>query len=204
MQQKYYKCDKIRLFAQGNKRYITLIGDSDLDVLRFAQSRGYVQRLNDAARGGKLGEYFLVKRYFDFERMRKSMYADRDRRERALHKALKSVLIAERVDSFATISNTGCIVVDGEKYSNFYGDGLNIVDVCACDFVEFKTSEVLTRRQIYNPSEPISVVKFDAPKSVEISLCDCDASQGVKVIDNVCGLCIWERKMKIFIAKACL
>lgn len=202
MKDKYYKWDKIRLFEMGNKKYNKLVSDANLEVLQFAQSRGYVQRLNDAKRGGKLGEYFLVKRYFDFERMKKSMFADRDRRERALKRALKSVLPADKIDSFGIISDIGSIVVDGVKYSNFYGDGFNTVEVCECDFDAFKKAEIITRRQIYNKVEPITIVKFDALQSIKVQLVDCDETEGFKVVDNVCGFAIWERKMKVFVAKS--
>ena len=69
------------------------------------------------------------------------------------------------------------------------------------NFKEFKTSEILTRRQIYNPKFPITIVKFDAPKTIEVSRYDCDESLGSERIDNACGFVIWSRKVKVFIAK---
>lgn len=201
MQQKFYKYDKIRLFAQGDKKYISLVNDADFAVLRFAQSRGYAQRLNDAPRGGKLGEHFLIKRYFDFERMRSSMYAEQGRRQRALNKALKSVLKSETIETFWTISDIGRFKIDNELYSNFSGDGENTVEVCKCSAFEFKNSEIISRRQVYNPNSRLTIVRFDAPKTIKVALWDYDDSHGVKEIQNVLGFCIWERKMKVFVCE---
>ena len=201
MQQKFYKYDKIRLFAQGDKKYISLVNAADFAVLRFAQSRGYAQRLNDAPCGGKLGEYFLVKKYFDFERMRASMYAEQGRKVRAFNKALKSVLKSETIENFGTISDIGSFKIDNELFSNFCGNGENTVEVCKCNAVEFKNSEIISRRQVYNPNSRLTIVRFESPKSINVSICDCDDLQGVKKIENVLGFCIWERKMKVFICE---
>lgn len=52
---------------------------------------------------------------------------------------------------------------------------------------------------IYNRAEPITIVKYENPRRIEVSLDDCDNSAGVKVIDNVCGFVIWACKIKIFV-----
>ena len=104
------------------------------------------------------------------------------------------------VKIFTTISDVGSIKIDGVCYSNFYGDGENTIEIDECDFNEFKTSEILTRRQIYNPKFPITIVKFDNPKAIEVSLSDCDESFGVERIDNACGFVIWSRKAKVFVS----
>ena len=69
------------------------------------------------------------------------------------------------------------------------------------DFDAFKKADKITRRQVYNVKEPITVVKFDVPKIVNVSLSDVDDSAGVKAIGNVCGFAIWSRMLKIFVAK---
>ncbi len=162
-----------------------------------ARLKGYVVCGNDAARGGKLSEHFKVVKYFTTNSLLKKQKAE----EKELARKLESCLKSDRVNRFTTISDIGCIVVDDVKYSNFDGVGENIVDVCSCDFEEFKKSEIITRRQIFNIKEFISVIKFDSLKSIKVSHFDCDDSLGSTTIDNVCGFCIWKRKMKVFVQK---
>lgn len=177
-------------------------------LFKYAVRRGYLVEKNDAPRNGKVGLHYEVLRYFDDERLATVMYADIRRAERdakrraeALKKACGEVLPADYVDYFETTSDIGSFKIDGNIYSNFYGDTDNSAEVCAVDFDAFKKAEKITRRQVYNAKEPITIVKFDAPKTINVSLSDVDESAGAKTIDNVCGFAIWSRKLKIFVAK---
>ena len=177
-------------------------------LFKYALRRGYLVERNDAVRNGKSGLHYEVLHYFDDARLREKMYAeerraqrDAKRRAEALKKACAEVLPADYVDYFETISDIGSFKIDGNIYSNFYGDTDNSVEVCAVDFAAFKAAEKITRRQVYNAQEPITIVKFDAPKTINVSLSDVDELAGAKTIDNVCGFAIWSRKLKIFVAK---
>ena len=196
---KYKTNDKIYIYKIGGSgrwtNYQQALSDDEQDLLTFAQSQKYVVRANDAPRGGKHGEHFLVKKYFTTNSMAKK----RTHQINARNKELAEVLPSEKVKSFETISDIGSIKIDGVCYSNFDGDGWNRIEVCKCDENAFKTSKYLTRREIYNAKQPITIVKFDYPKLINISKCDCDDSMGVVSIDNALGFVIWERKAKIFV-----
>lgn len=205
---KYYKYDKIRQYERVSRGNKSLLTPEQKKLFKYALRRGYLVEKNDAVRNGKSGLHYEVLHYFDDERLREKMYAEerraqRDAKRRAedLKKACAEVLPADYVDYFETISDIGSFKIDGNTYSNFYGDTDNSVEVCAVDFAAFKTAEKITRRQVYNAQEPITIVKFDAPKTINVSLSDVDESAGAKTIDNVCGFAIWSRKLKIFVAK---
>lgn len=205
---KYYKHDKIRQYERIFKGNKSLLTPKQRELFEYARRRGYLVERNDAARNGKAGLYYEVARYFDDARLRERMYAeerraqrDAKRRAEVLKKACDEVLPAEDVDWFETISDTGSFKIDGKTYSNFYGDGDNSVEVRAVDFDAFKKADKITRRQVYNAQDPITIAKFDAPKTINVSLSDVDESAGAKTIDNVCGFAIWSRKLKIFVAK---
>ncbi len=161
------------------------------------QTVGYVQSDNIAPRGGKHGEIYRVKKYFTT----KSLTRKRDADVKALNKKLASVLKSEKSFEFSTVSDVGSFKIDGELYQNFFGDGMNRVEVCKCHAGDFKTAEILSRRQVYNLNEPITIVKYASPKTIIVSKCDCDDSFGSVSIDGVLGFCIWERKLKIFISE---
>lgn len=202
MENKKYRVNTIirRFVLQNSGRwtnYGNALSGDERKLLEYARLKGYVVCGNDAVRGGKLGEHFKVVKYFTTNSLLKKQKAEEKEQARKLESCLKS----ERLNRFTTISNIGCIVVDDVKYSNFDGVGENIVDVCSCDFEEFKKSEIITRRQIFNIKEFISVIKFDSLKSIKVSHFDCDDSLGSTTIDNVCGFCIWKRKMKVFVQK---
>ena len=204
----HYKYDKIRQYAKNGKRNVSLLSDAQKTLFLYAAKKGYLAEKNDAPRNGKVGLHYEVLKYFDDDRLATAMYADRRRAERdarrrqeALKKACAEVLPADCIDYFYTTSDIGSIKIDGNIYSNFYGDCDNQVDVCAVDFDAFKKADKITRRQVYNAKEPITIVKFDAPKTINVSLSDVDNSAGAKTIDNVCGFAIWSRKIKIFVAK---
>ena len=169
----------------------------DMDFFRYAATKRYVTFGNDSSRGGKLGEYIEVVKDFARAELEEKMSLEIKARDEALSKVLKSTV----VKIFTTISNIGSIKIDGVYYSNFDGNGENTVEVCECDFNEFKTAKILTRRQVFSPKFPITIVKFDAPKAIEVSLCDCDESFGSEHIDNACGFVIWSRKAKVFVIK---
>ena len=197
----YIKEEKIRRYKAAGRGtwscYKETLSSKDMDFFRYAATKGYVIFGNDAPRGGKLGEYIEVVKDFTRSELEEKKALEIKARDEDLSKVLKSTAIK----TFTTISDIGSIKIDGACYSNFYGDGENTIEIDECDFKEFKTSEILTRRQIYNPKFPITIVKFDEPKTIEVSRCDCDESLGVERIDNACGFVIWSRKAKVFVAK---
>lgn len=199
---KYTTETKIYKFKFGGSgrwtNYQRALSDDELALLNFAQSLGYVVSGNDAPRGGKTGDYFKVVKYFTTNSMEKKR-AEYIKNRRA---ALESVLESVRVNVFSTISDIGSFKIDGVCYSNFYGDGENRCEVCRCDEEGFKTAEMLTRRQVYNKKEPFYLVKFDAPKTISISISDVDDSFGVRKVENALGFCIWCAKLKIFVKRA--
>lgn len=205
---KHYKYDIIRQYEgvpRGNKSLLT---PEQKKLFKYALRRGYLVEKNDAVRNGKSGLHYEVLHYFDDERLREKMYAqerraqrDAKRRAEALKKACGEVLPADYVDFFETISDIGSFKIDGNIYSNFYGGTENSAEICAVDLAAFKAAKIITRRQIYNADAPITIVKFDSPKSISVSLSDVDDSAGAKVIDNACGFAIWSRKLKIFKTK---
>lgn len=198
---KYTKGTKIRKFKlSGSGRwtnYSSALDEIEIELLKFAAMCGYVTSGNDAPHGGKYGDYYLILKYFTTNSMSKRLKSYISKRDSALKKVLNST----KVRSFITVSDIGCFKIDGALYSNFYGDGTNQVDVCECDEREFQSSELLSRRQVYNSKDPISIVKYDTPRTVKVSTCDCDDSWAVESIDNVLGFCIWQCKLKIFIKK---
>lgn len=195
----YIKGEKFRRYKLngGGKwsSYDEALSKEELDVLRYASSKGFTEFGNDAPRGGKRGEYIEILRDFTVSELEAMRAAEVKARDEALAKVLKSELI----DEFFTVSDIGSIKIDGANYTNFYGDGENRVEVCSCDFEAFKKAEVLTRRQVFNPKKPITIMKFDTPKTIEVALSDVDATFGVRKIEKVCGFVIWERKAKIFV-----
>lgn len=197
----YIKGEKIRRYkAAGNGSwscYKETLSLKDMDFFRYAATKRFVVFGNDAPRGGKLGEYIEVVKDFTRTELQEKMFLEIKARDEDLSKVLKSTVIK----TFATSSDVGSIKIDGMSYSNFYGDGENTVEVCECDFNEFKAAETLTRRQVFTPKSPITIVKFDAPKTIEVSLDDCDESFGSERIDNACGFVIWSRKAKVFVSK---
>lgn len=196
---KYTKGTKVYIFKLGGSgrwtNYQRALTDDEQDLLVFAQIQGYVTRENDAKRGGKSGEHFFVKKYFTTNSMAKK----RAELVKARNQALAQVLPCEKVDEFRTISDIGSIKIDGACYSNFWGDGDNIIEVCRCDESAFHTAKYLSRREIYNSKQPITINKFESPKTIVISNCDCDDSFGAVELENVLGFVIWERKAKIFV-----
>ena len=192
------KVYKFRLAGSGKwSSYKSAISPDEDGLLRFAVHCNYARNDNDAPRGGKLGDHYLITKDFDakmLDGLRQAQLA-----EKARINAL--VLKSRVVDIFTTISDIGSFKIDGKLYSNFYGDGDNRVEVCECDFDEFRAAEIITRRQIYNPNESLTIVKFDEPKKVAVALCDCNDAFGVREIKDVCGFCVWCCKLKIFVAK---
>lgn len=197
----YIKGEKIRRYKAADRGswscYKETLSLKDMDFFRYAATKRYVTFGNDAPRGGKLGEYIEVVKDFKRSELQEKMFLEIKARDEALSKVLKSTV----VKTFTTISGIGSIKIDGACYSNFDGAGENTVEVCECDFNEFQFAEILTRRQIFSPKFPITIVKFETPKAIEVSLNDCDESFGVERIDNACGFIIWSRKAKVFVAK---
>ena len=199
---KYTKETKIYKFKLGGSgrwtNYQRALSDDELDLLKFAQMKGYVVSGNDAPRGGKSGDFFKVVKYFTTNSMSKK----RAEFVKAREAELNSVLESEKFDEFSTISDIGSFKIDGVCYSNFYGDGENRCEVCRCDEEGFKTAEMLTRRQVYNKKEPLTIVKFDAPKTISVAISDGDDSFGARKVENALGFCIWCAKLKIFVKRA--
>lgn len=199
MKEKYIKGEKIRLYKLngGGKwsSYDNAIDGEELNMLEYAVGKGFVVFGNDAPRGGKHGKYVEILRDFTVSELEAIRAAELKARDELFAKVVK----AEYLESFTTISDIGSIKIDGANYTNFYGDGDNLVEIYKCDFEAFKSAEILTRRQIFKAKEPITIVKFDAPKKIEVALSDVDAKLGVRKIENACGFCIWERKARIFV-----
>lgn len=198
---KYTKGTKVRRYNQVSSgrwtNYQDALTAAEERLMWYAVAHKYAVSRNDAPRGGKWGEHFEILKYFTTNSLTKKMNAERV----SLEKALSDIPRAELLDSFETVSDIGSIKICGACYTNFYGDGDNRAEVCAVDFDAFKKAKKITRRQVYNAKEPITIVKFDAPKTINVSLSDVDDSAGTKTIDNVCGFAIWSRKLKIFVAK---
>ena len=199
---KYTKETKIYKFKLGGSgrwtNYQRAIVGEELTLLNFAQSLGYVVSGNDAPHGRKSGDYFKVVKYFTTNSMEKKHAKSVAERRALLDAGLKS----EKVDVFSTISDIRSFKIDGVCYSNFCDNGRNRVDVCACDADEFVKCEIVSRRQIFNKNDPFSLVKFDAPKTISVSISDADDSFGVRKVENALGFCIWCAKLKIFVGRA--
>lgn len=201
----YAKNDRINMYSLTGSgkhtRYVSELTVDDTNLLYYACSLKLAKHGNDAPRGGKLGEHFAILRKFNVEKLwAKKIRAEKKakkEREEKLAKLCKS----EKVCSFWTESDIGCFIINGEKFSNHDGDGLNTVEVCEVDFDEFKSAEYITRRQIYNSNSPITIVKYDAPRTITVADYDCRPNENLRKIDNVCGFAIWAAKLKIFIAK---
>lgn len=198
---KYTKGEKIyKLRATGSGKwvkYVSAIPTAELKLLEFAEFHGFVQSGNDAPRGGKLGDFFEVLKPFDFETLKKAKAEAEAEARRISDLVLKS----EKVCDFVTFSDEGSFKIDGVHYSNFWGDGTNRAEICEADEKEFKEANFLTRRQFYAPNEKITIVKFDKPKSITVSKCDCYENMGERTIERALGFVIWSRKLKIFVAK---
>ena len=201
MKDEYKKGEKIRMFkSAGNgswTRYVSAIPLDDLDLLKYACTKRIVCKANDAPRGGKSGDFFEVLRDFSLQELKSTMEAEVS----ALNEKLAHTLKTELVGGFSTISDIGSFIIDGVAYSNFYGDGLNKVEICACAAADFKAARYLSRREIYNAKEPISIVRFDAPKTITVAHSDADKRFGETKIENVLGFAIWAAKLKVFVEK---
>lgn len=203
---KHYKYDKIRVYERRGRYNVPLLSESQKALFSFAKKKGYLVERNDAPRNAKVGLYYEVLKYFDEDRLEASMNAERRRHVRemnALNKARKNaseeVLKSNIVELFSTISDVGKIIVNDTEYSNFYGKGTNTVEICTVDGGEFKQAKYLTRRQIFNPEESITIEKFASPRTLEVKLSDVDVRYGSKEVKSALGFVIWSRKMKIYI-----
>lgn len=198
---KYTKGQKIykyRIAGSGERVvYKGAINHSLYPTIKYALHLGFLKSENDAPRGGKLGDYFLVVKDFDTE-----IVELKRRHEKEAKDELNASVLPNRItDVFTIVSDNGKFVIDGVEYLNFFGNGESRAEICECDFTEFQNVKFLTRRQVFQPNDPITIVKFDAPKTIEVKLCDCDDKLGSRKIENACGFCIWERKLKIFVDK---
>lgn len=198
---KYEKDTKIRKYRLGGSgkwtNYQSAIPEEELQMLRYAESKGLCISSNDAPRGSRRGDYFLIVKAFDSDELQKQRAKELAEKEELLKQVLKSEIISE----FRTISDMGNFVIDGVSYSNFYGDGWNKVEICDCNEAEFKSAKYLTRREIFNAKEPISIVRFETPKTITVAHSDADARFGETKVENVLGFAIWTAKLKIFVEK---
>ena len=197
----YVKGDKIRITHAagrfGKSYYADALSAEEHSLLCYASVKGFASLENDAPRGGKLGFYFDIKKDFSSDEISKMKAADKELLQRKLGRVLKST----SVDYYQTSSDVGAFIINGLTYSNFYGDGVNKVDVCECDKAEFYKSEMLTRRQVFATSEPLTIVKFNSPEKMEIQRSDVEASGEKIVINNALGFCIWSQTLKVFVEK---
>lgn len=166
-------------------------------VLNAACRYKLAKRGNDAPRGGKQGNFIEILKFFTTNSILKRMEIEKEEEMKKISK----VIVAEKIDSFEIISDFGSIIIDGVAYSNFLGKGATCADVFKCNFEEFKNAELITRRQVYNPNDPITIIKFDAPKAISVKISDIDDEFGTREIENACGFVIWAKKLKIFVAE---
>lgn len=196
---KYLKGTKIRKYKLVNSgrwtSYQEALDPEELALLNYGCQTGNVGRANDAPRGGKAGEHYLILKYFTTNSLAKKAEAEK----KVLKEKLDKVLKSERKEEFFTNSDAGAINIDGISYSNFYGDGRNVIEVCTTNAKDFKKAELLSCRQVYNAGEPITIVKLPKVKTIEIAEDDCEPNGAKIKIDNVLGFCIWSRKVKVFV-----
>lgn len=195
----YQKGEILRLFkltgSGSRSRYKEMLTSDEIEFLKYAARLGFAEFGNDAPRGGKLGDFVKILKTFTKVEIEEMQATETKARESALAKVLKS----EKIDTFFTFSDKGNINIDGVAYSNFYGDGQNSIEICKCKKAEFDSAKFLTRRQVYNSTAPITIIKFPFPKEIKIALYDCDENHGERTIKNVCGFAIWQKKAKIFV-----
>ena len=198
---KYTKGQKIYKFKLAGSgqysSYKVAIKKPLYTTLKYALHIGLLKPENDVSRGVKLGDCFRVVKDFDTE------FVELKRKEaKAARDEIEASVLPNRIsDMFTTMSDNGFFVIDGVEYSNFYGNGENRVEVCKCDFEAFKDAKMLTRRQAYSPNDPITIIKFDAPKAISVKISDIDDEFGTREIENTCGFVIWAKKLKIFVAE---
>ena len=189
---------KYKLATSGHwTNYQPALDFDESELLKYAEFNKYVVSANDAPRGGKWGEHYLVLKYFTTNSLTRKMQAEIKARNAALAEVVKTDVL----ETFRIYSDVGSFKIDGVYYSNFCGNGTNSAVICTVDFAEFQKAKKISQRQIFNTKSPITIVKFDEPKTINVSLSDVDESAGMKTIDNVCGFAIWEHKLKIFTVK---
>lgn len=196
---KYKKDDEIRIYKKVSAGRLTTYSDAldkeERSLLAAASARGLVARCNDSPRGGKCGEHYKVVKYFTANSLGKKLASEK----KATDKEIAKIPRAECVRSFKTTSKYGSIKIDGVYYAIFRFDCETAVEICKIDAAAFRDAKLITRRQVFNKSSPLTIAKFDTPKPMEIALCDCDDSLGSEKISNAIGFCIWEHKAKIFV-----
>lgn len=201
MKKEYKKGEKIRMFkpagSESWKKYVSAISAKDLDLLKYACSKLWVRKANDAPRGGKSGDFFEVLRDFSLQELKSTMEAEVS----ALNDKLAHTLKTEIMDGFSTISNIGSFVIDSVAYSNFNRNKYSKVEICTCNASDFKTARYLSKREIYNAKEPISIVRFEASKTIMVANSDTYKHLGETKIDNVLGFAIWSGKLRVFVEK---
>jgi hypothetical protein len=178
-----------------------MISKSESELLTHAVKLGHAKCSNDAKRGGKLGEHYLITKYFTTNSMRRKIDVyerEIQRKCDEFNRKLATIPATIKIRELYTISDVGSIIVNGESHSNYYGDGENVVEIVKVDANEFKNAEFVTRRQLYNPNNKIEIVKFDNPQTITIAECDCNPECEIYSIDNVIGYAIWSKKMKIY------
>lgn len=199
---KYTKGTKIREYARVQTgrwtTYQKVLDFKEQRLLFYAVANKYAVYCNDSPRGGKWGWHYEILKYFTTNSLTKKMDAE----SAAYQKALSAMPYSAFLYDFEIASKFNSIKIDGVYFSNFCkSDCNNRAVVCAIDFDSFLKADIITKRQVYNKEDPLTIVKFDAPKTINVSLSDVDDSAGVKTIDNACGFAIWTRKLKIFTGK---
>lgn len=196
---KYKKGDDIRLYKKASAgrwtTYTDALDKEERSLLAAAAAKGLVLRCNDSPRGGKWGEHYKVLKYFTANSLGKKLAAEK----KAIDKEIAKIPRTECVRSFTATSKMGSIKIDGVYYAIFRFDCEAAVEVCKIDTDAFRDAKLITRRQVFNKRAPLTIVKFDTPKPIEIALCDCDDSFGSEKIANAIGFCIWAHKAKIFV-----
>ena len=173
-------------------------------ILTQALWHNLVEIENDSPRGGRLGEFYKVKKFFSvktLERLEKKANIELKKKEKRQKELLNRLCPSVEVARFFTVSDIGSFKINNEIYSNFWGDGENTVQVCKVEnFDDFKKAEIITKRQVFNPNDKIFIKKFDELQVLSVAGSDCSDRFEAKTVENVCGFAIWERKLKIFVA----
>ncbi len=195
---KYYKYDKIsKCCISDNELNLW----KNLSFVKFARKLGYINKVKKS----NASEYdFEILKYFDSERLLSKMYAKQRRASKEIKKqkerlkeTLSNLLKVDTRETLKIMLVDDFLAIGSEVYDTFSKNRSIEVDILSCDLKEFYQATYLTRREIFNPKKPLTIVKYKIPKTITLSSIDI----GERVIEGVLGFCIWSGKIKIFIKK---
>lgn len=188
----FKKGEKIHITGLGSRCFTKLIADSDLALLRLVVRFGYARFGNDAPRGGRTGDYYeILKTFTPCDIALKLAASAKEREERLL-----SLPTMAPVDSFETYSDIGSIIVNGEMFGNFKGDGTNAVEIYNVNLFAWDLCSEICPEQIMGKQRVVR--KFDKPQELRIAAYDCEPDGEMIVIKNVIGFAVVYGKIKVF------